>query len=174
MAFVLRHRAAILADVPLLAEMNKRLIVDQDHRNPMSVPELETRMRDWLLGDYVATLFTLDGQLVAYALWRDEPEWLHLRHFYVARELRRQGIGREAIRLLAEEVWPPGKRARVSVLVGNQPGLAFWRSVGFVDYDLTLEMERGRQRDRARVMSAPDGVSHHDSRSPAARGSPAG
>ena len=108
----------------------------------MNVAELETRMRDWLAGDYVATLFTRDGQLVGYALWRDEPEWLHLRHFFVARELRRQGIGREAFRQLAEVIWPPGKRVRVSVLVGNKPGLAFWRSVGFVDYDLTLEMER--------------------------------
>jgi GNAT superfamily N-acetyltransferase len=141
-ASLLRHRAAVLADVPLLAEINKQLIADQGHRNPMSVPELETRMRDWLAEDYVATLFVRDGQLAAYALWRDEPEWLHLRHFFVVRELRRQGIGREALRLLTEQIWPPGKRARVSVLVGNQPGLAFWRSVGFADYDLTLEMDR--------------------------------
>ena len=80
---------------------------------------------------------------MAYALWRDEAaEWVYFRHFFVDREMRHEGIGREAICLLSEDVWPPGKRVRVSVLVENPPAIAFWRSVGFADYHLTLEMER--------------------------------
>ena len=133
---------ASLADIPLLAEMNKQLIEDEGHRNPMTVPELAARMGAWLAKGYVATLFSRGEEVVAYALWRDEAAWIYVRHFFVARELRREGIGREAIRLLTGEVWPPGKRARVSVLVGNLPAIAFWRSVGFIDYHLTLEMER--------------------------------
>jgi hypothetical protein len=33
---------------------------------------------------------------------------------------------------------------RVEVLVGNAVGVAFWRSVGFRDYCLTLELEGDR------------------------------
>jgi GNAT superfamily N-acetyltransferase len=108
----------------------------------MSLLELETRLRKWLSGRYVATLFARDRVTVAYALWRDDAEWVYLRQFFVARPVRREGIGREAIALLTDEVWPPGKRVRVEVLLGNEVGLAFWRAIGFRDYFLTLEMER--------------------------------
>ena len=123
--------------------MNQQLIEDEGHRNRMSLPELETRLRKWLSGRYVATLFARDGESVAYALWRDEREWVYLRQFFVARGARREGIGKAAIHLLTEEVWPPRKRVRVEVLLGNEAGLAFWRAVGFKDYFLTLEMDRG-------------------------------
>jgi GNAT superfamily N-acetyltransferase len=122
--------------------MNKRLIEDEGHRNPMTAPQLAARVRGWLAKDYVATLFSREDRVVANALWRDEAERVYLRHFFVEREMRRAGIGREAIRLLGEDVWPSGKRVRVSVLVGNPPAIAFWRSVGFADYHLTLKMER--------------------------------
>ena len=108
----------------------------------MTLAELEARMRRWLGGRYVATLFERDGRTVAYALWREEPDWIYLRHFFVDRAARRMGIGRLAMRMLAEDVWPQGKRVRVEVLVGNETGIAFWRSLGFQDYCLTLEMER--------------------------------
>jgi ribosomal protein S18 acetylase RimI-like enzyme len=133
---------ATLADAALLAAMNQQLIADEGHRNAMTLAELEARMRRWLGGRYEATLFARDGQTVAYALWREEPDWIYLCHFFVARAARRMGIGRLAMRMLAEEVWPPGKRVRVEVLVGNETGIAFWRAVGFQDYCLTLEMER--------------------------------
>lgn len=123
--------------------MNQRLIEDERHRNPMSLAELEARMRDMLAGAYVANLFAREGRDVAYALWRAEGEWISLRQFYVEREARRAGIGREAIALLARDAWPRGKRVRVSCLVGNEAGLAFWRAVGFGDYMVTLEMDRG-------------------------------
>jgi predicted acetyltransferase len=136
------YRAANLADVPMLARMNQQLIEDEGHRNPMGLTELETRMRSMLDGDYTATLFESDRQVVAYALWRDEPDWLYLRQFFVARDYRRRRIGAKAVRVLTDEVWPRDKRVRVNVLIGNQPGLAFWRAVGFADYLITLEMDR--------------------------------
>jgi hypothetical protein len=52
-------------------------------------------------------------------------------------------VRREAIRLLLEEVWPAEARVRVEALVGNRAALEFWRAVGFLDYAVTLEMERG-------------------------------
>jgi predicted acetyltransferase len=136
------HRPATPADCALLAEMNQQQIVDEGHWNPMSLPELEARMRGWLATDYAAAMFERDGRPVGYALWRDEPESVYLRQFFVTRAHRREGIGRQAIQLLANEVWPRGKRVRVEVLVANHAGRAFWRAVGFSDYSTTLEMER--------------------------------
>ena len=142
MTHALAYRAALSADVPMLARMNQHLIEDEGHRNPMRLTELESRMRSMLEVDYTATLFETGEHVVAYALWRDEPDWLYLRQFFVVRSYRRRGIGAQAVRVMTDEVWPADKRVRVNVLVGNQLGLEFWRAVGFVDYLITLEMER--------------------------------
>ena len=146
MTIALEHRTATSADVALLARMNQQLIEDERHRNPMQLTELETRMRSMLDGEYTATLFTWEKQLVAYALWSDEPDWVYLRQFFVVRDYRRRGIGTQAIRLLIDNVWLAGKRVRVNVLIGNYPALEFWRAVGFTDYLITLELERSVAR----------------------------
>jgi predicted acetyltransferase len=138
----LGHRVATAADAAMLGKLNRHLIEDEGHRNRMSVTQLETRMRAMLEDDYTSTMFELGRQVVAYALWREEPEWVYLRQFFVARTFRRRGVGRQAIRVLVDEVWPPNRRVRVNVLVGNEPALEFWRAVGFMDYLITLEMER--------------------------------
>lgn len=41
----MNSRRATLADCALLAELNHQLIRDERHRNKMTVPELELRMR---------------------------------------------------------------------------------------------------------------------------------
>jgi GNAT superfamily N-acetyltransferase len=139
---ILRHRVATSAEVPILARMNQQLIEDEGHRNPMNLTELEARMVSMLGGDYTATLFEQGKGVVAYALWTEQPDWVYLRQFFVAKDSRRRGIGAQAIRVLTDEVWPADKRIRVDVLIGNRPALAFWWAVGFVDYLITLEMER--------------------------------
>jgi GNAT superfamily N-acetyltransferase len=83
-----------------------------------------------------------------YALYRREPEYFYLRQFFVAPEHRRRGIGRAAIYWLRDHVWG-NDRVRVEVLVGNTTGIDFWRSVGFADYCLTLELAGAE--DPARV-----------------------
>lgn len=107
-------RVAQRRDCRLLAELNHQLIADERHRNPMTVPELEKRMRSWLEEGYHAVLFERDGEVAAYALYRAEPEEVHLRHFFVARHLRRQGVGREAFDLLRDRIWPRAPRLTVS------------------------------------------------------------
>ncbi len=122
--------------------MNQQLIEDEGHRNRTDLAELETRMRSMLDGDYTATVFEWGERVVGYALWREELEWVYLRQFFVARRFRRRGVGRQAIRMLVDQVWPANMRVRVNVLIGNRPALEFWRAVGFVDYLITLETER--------------------------------
>jgi hypothetical protein len=56
------------------------------------------------------------------------------------RDRRRAGIGRRAFEILGREVWPRSVRLTVDVLCANQSGIAFWRSVGYRDYCLTLEI----------------------------------
>ena len=120
--------------------MNHQLIRDEGHRNRMTVPELEQRMRSWLSGEYRAVLFEDNGQVVAYALFREQPEEIYLRQLFVVRDRRSQGIGRKAVELLRTQVWPKTKRLTVEVLVANKRAVAFWRSIGYTDYCLTLEI----------------------------------
>jgi len=137
---MLQFRRAVLADVPLLAEWNRQLIQDEGHRNRMTLSELEARMRGLLEGEYTAILFEQGGEPLAYALYRRDADSLYLRQFFVERSHRRQGVGRQAMTLLLREIWPPDARVTVEVLVHNRAAHAFWRSVGFRDYAVTLEM----------------------------------
>jgi GNAT superfamily N-acetyltransferase len=135
------YRKASLDDCRLLAHLNAQLIQDERHRNAMNVAQLESRMHQWLSsGEYTAILWEDAQECVAYALFRDSSGEVHLRQFFVVRHRRREGIGREAMRTLFENVWPRDKRWTVSVLVANQPAVAFWRALGYLDYDFTLEI----------------------------------
>ena len=73
-------------------------------------------------------------------LYREDPDEIYLRQFFVVRALRRHGIGRTAMQSMLSDIWPSTKRRTVSVLVQNASGVAFWRAVGYQDYALTLEI----------------------------------
>jgi GNAT superfamily N-acetyltransferase len=128
-------------DACYLGEMNYQLIRDEGHRNQMTVERLTERMAQWLNGEYQATLFHLQGRLIGYALYRRDPEYFYLRQFFVDPKHRRKGIGKSALGWLRKNEWA-GERVRVEVLIDNKRGIAFWRSVGFQDYCLTLEADR--------------------------------
>ncbi|HLX68706.1 MAG TPA: GNAT family N-acetyltransferase [Verrucomicrobiae bacterium] len=136
----MNFRRATLDDCPRLAELNHQLIRDEGHRNKMTVPELEQRMRGWLQSDYSAIIFEEGGELVAYALYREQPEELYLRQLFVVQKRRRQGIGRAAMEILRAQIWPKNKRLTVEVLVRNNAAVTFWRAVGYQDYSLMLEI----------------------------------
>ena len=133
-------RPATLDDCALLAELNHQLIQDEGHRNRMTVTELENRMRGWLSGEYRATIFEENGEVVSYALFREQPEDIYLRQLFVVRHRRSQGLGRQAVEILRSQVWPRTKRLTVDVLVTNKRAVAFWRAIGYTDYCLTLEI----------------------------------
>ena len=125
----------------MLAAWNHQLIRDEGHRNPMSLAELEQRMREWLSsGKYQALLFEENDETVAYALFRETEKEIYLRQFFVAPHRRREGIGRCAIQQLFTEYWPQNKRWTVDVLTQNHTAISFWRAMGYMDYALTLEI----------------------------------
>ena len=77
-----------------------------------------------------------------YAIFRDLPDCVHLRHFFVEAAFRRRGFGRRAFELM-REMFPRGKRVLVEVLVANTAGAAFWKSVGFEPRYLGLQLNPG-------------------------------
>jgi GNAT superfamily N-acetyltransferase len=141
----MEHRFAADHDLDLLAEWNHQLIRDEGHRNPMTVPELRERMREWLGGEYQAVIFAVAEEPVAYALYRESATEVYLRQLFVKRDRRRQGIGRAAAVVLHGQVWPKHKRVTVEVLTSNGPAVSFWRSVGYKDHCLTLEIMPGKE-----------------------------
>jgi GNAT superfamily N-acetyltransferase len=135
----MNHRFATAADAPVLAELNHQLIHDEGHRNAMSVDELKGRMQTWINGEYQAVLFEDEEGIAGYALFKRDPEWIYLRQFFVESARRRRGIGTAAIEWLLANAWSHVPRIRLDVLVGNREGIEFWRSLGFVDYCITME-----------------------------------
>jgi GNAT superfamily N-acetyltransferase len=140
-------RPANAADLPLLAQMNKRLIEDEGSRNPMSLDQLADRMQGWLLGDWEVRLFATNEGVVGYAVYqlrRDEyfpnQAIVYLRQFYVEREIRGQGLGTTAFRALAAEHFPAGCRIVIDALASNPRGYDFWRHVGFEPYCTTMHL----------------------------------
>jgi GNAT superfamily N-acetyltransferase len=134
------YRMATEEDCPRLAELNHQLIRDEGHRNRMTLPELEERMRGWIAHEYRAVIFEDDTEIVAHALFREQPQEIYLRQFFVVAHRRRQGIGQRAIETLRKQVWPANKRLTVAALTSNTAAVHFWRSVGFQNYALSLEM----------------------------------
>ena len=140
-AMNLKYRYATTEDVPLLAEMNQQLIRDEGHRNKMTLPQLRQRMSGWLQGEYKAVIFSTGPDAIGYALYRKDPDWIYLRQLFIKAQMRCKGIGREAISWLKKNAWKETRIIRVEVLVGNPEGISFWKTVGFKDYCITMEME---------------------------------
>ena len=151
----MQYRLAENTDSTLLASMNQQLIQDENHRNPMSFAELDERMAGWLAGDYQAILFEQAGAVYGYVLFREQPEYIYLRQFYIQKEHRRAGKGRAAMEWLRQQDWPSNRRLRLEVLVENSAGLAFWKSVGFHEYSVTLETEHQAEKQSATVFVTP-------------------
>ena len=134
-------RFATFEDIAILTSMNEQLIADEGHRNPMNREQLAERMSGWLKTEYQAVLF-LEGQTkVGYTLFRRETGYVYIRQFFVLAEYRRKRIGQNAIQWLRKNAWPNALRLRIEVLVDNVVGREFWRSVGFVDYCITMEVQ---------------------------------
>jgi predicted acetyltransferase len=101
-------------------------------------------MRGWLATDHQAVIFETDSEVVAYALYRDDGSEIYLRQFFVVRHRRRQGLGRKAMLILFDDIWPKDKRLTVEVLWKNKPAMEFWKSVGYEERSLALEIPPNR------------------------------
>ena len=137
----MNYRFATPDDVPLIAAMNEQLTRDENHRNRMTIPALRARMTKWLAEGSRAVLFEDDGEVVGYVLFDKTPEHVYLKHFFIEDAHRRKGAGRTAMEWLMANVWNDERRVRLDVLTGNERGIAFWKSLGFESYCITMEWE---------------------------------
>ena len=135
-------RRARPEDVPRLASWNAQLVHDEHNDAGPPPGEIEPRLREWLAKDYVACVFEAGATSFGYAIYRELPECVHLRHFFVEQSFRRKGCGRRAFALV-RAMFPRGKRVLVEVLVNNAAGVAFWKSVGFEPRYLGLQLNPG-------------------------------
>ena len=141
---MLRLHSAIPNDSDLLAQMNKRLIEDEQSANAMSVAQLRERIEGWLSADYQAIIFEQPEGVVGYALYRFQDETfreqqIYLRQFYIEKSYRRQGLGREAFSHLKQNYFRDA-HVTLETLTTNPNGLAFWQRLGFQPYAVTMKL----------------------------------
>ena len=118
-----RYRLADLADLRRLTRMNQHLIEDERDTQVTSPQQIEQNFIDWLDNPiYTITLAitpnTKRHESLAYAVCRDDNEFTYLRHFFVSRTARRQGVGQRFIHELSKQI-SPEKPLRLNVLHQN-------------------------------------------------------
>ncbi len=116
-------------DLELLSIMNKQLIEDEKHDNPMNLNQLNERMYGFIHSDYNAYIFQLENKVIGYALVNYLKSPIYLRQFFIVREVRRKGYGKRMFDLLIAEL--NVKTIDIEVMVWNEQGKAFWESLGF-------------------------------------------
>jgi ribosomal protein S18 acetylase RimI-like enzyme len=131
-------RRAKLADIERLAILNKHLIEDEGHPNPMNVSQLARRMSGWLKNVYTAYLVVQEGETVAYCLFRDDGGCYYLRHLFVDRGFRRRGMATQLLDWMYKNVWTD-KFVRLEVLAHNEGAIEFYRNYGFEVRTLNME-----------------------------------
>ena len=118
------------SDVEELAELNRQLIEDEQHPNPMTRAELAERMLRWMEEGYRCYVARADGAIAGYCLFRDDRKHYYLRQLFVARGQRRRGIATALMDWMYANVWT-GKPVRLDVFAHNEEAVAFYRGYGF-------------------------------------------
>jgi predicted acetyltransferase len=126
-------------DLNLLSILNKQLIEDENHDNPMNVEQLKERMRDLISTDYKAYMFEVHGETIGYAMVNHIRRPLYLRQFFICRNSRRKGYGKIAFEKLLELL--NTKSIDIEVMYWNKTGYAFWRSLGFTERSVYMRHE---------------------------------
>ena len=123
-------------DIHTLAVLNKRLIEDEKSNNPMSLEELENRMKTFLATEYNAYFFKETEEIIGYALIRHTCSPLYLRQFYIDRAYRRKHYGEKAFHELLKLLQVD--TIDIDVLPWNEAGLQFWKSLGFTETCISM------------------------------------
>ncbi|MDQ6421589.1 GNAT family N-acetyltransferase [Paenibacillus sp. LHD-117] len=100
--------------------------------------QLRDRMNAFIESEYRAYVFEVGKAVVGYALVNHARTPLYLRQFYIGREHRRQGCGREAFHQLRATLGATD--LDLEVLVSNERGRRFWRSLGFRERSLYMRI----------------------------------
>lgn len=118
------------SDVEELAELNRQLIEDEQHPNPMTRAELAERMITWMEEGYRCYVARVEGTTAGYCLFRDDGKHYYLRQLFVSRGHRRRGIATALMDWMYANVWSE-KPVRLDVFAHNEDAVAFYRAYGF-------------------------------------------
>jgi ribosomal protein S18 acetylase RimI-like enzyme len=140
----LRIDRAQSGEAELLGQLNFQLDEDEPHPYRRPLPVLIERMRRWIdTGEYHVLLFRRGQHVAGYAVWRLEDRGVYLRHFFICRDQRGQGVGRAAMRLLCRDVFPKDHPVQLDAAIDNKAGVAFWHAIGFRDFGISMELRAG-------------------------------
>ena len=123
----------------MLAKMNKELIEDEKSNNPMTLEELEGRMKTFLETEYKGYLFKNEEEVVGYALLNVSKQPKYLRQFFICREYRRRHYGRQTFDKLVEYIGT--EQLELEVLPWNVAGQKLWENCGCAE--ISRDMRRG-------------------------------
>ncbi len=121
--------ACTAQDAPVLARMNAHLIQDEKAETDLTVAQLTQRMEGFLRAQYRAFFFVAEERTVGYALCDIERSPAYLRQFFIKREERRKGYGKQAFHMLLTHLGL--QTIDLDVYCWNEAGIAFWQSLGF-------------------------------------------
>jgi GNAT superfamily N-acetyltransferase len=116
-------------DIPLLAKMNQRLIEDEKAETNLNLRQLEERMNSFISSEYKAFLFFQNEKVIGYALCNTSKFPVYLRQFFICRDERRKGYGKQAFQMLLNYL--NTHEIDIDVYFHNIQGIAFWESLGF-------------------------------------------
>jgi len=118
-----------IKDIPELTIMNQMLIEDEKAETSLDLAYLQERMTEFIMSDYKAFLFSIENKTVGYALCNVKKTPIYLRQFFICREERRKGYGKQAFQALLDYIGID--EINIDVYVWNKAGIAFWESLGF-------------------------------------------
>jgi len=136
-------RVASADDLDLLALMNAELLEYELGSSP-PVERLRAQLESFFAQGAKATILTICGMPVGYAVHTEGPELLFLQHFLIRSRWRGMGLGTTFLNYLEAGVSKP-KAIQVEALLSNGKGLAFWRSRGFGDFYMGLRKNPSSQ-----------------------------
>lgn len=104
---------------------------------------------------FQALLISVEGRSVGYILYQLHPptpdirgskDSIYIRQFYIIRNARRFGYGKNAIELLTQQVLNRDQSLHLDVKATNATGKEFWESLGFVAEHVAYTRESPKTR----------------------------
>jgi RimJ/RimL family protein N-acetyltransferase len=119
-------------DKDILLKMNKQLMEDEQFDRILSDEILSNKWDEFLTDDkFTVVLFLIDDDITGYAIVQTDLKPLYLRHFFIKREFRRKGYGRESFNAMLEFL--NTNEIDLDVMSWNERGMKFWESLGFTE-----------------------------------------
>lgn len=133
-----------------LANMNKELIQTEGSSNPMSLSQLEDRMKGWLDGEWEIVMIVLHLSVIGYVVYQirsddySAEKTVYIRQFYIEDRYRGCGYGTAAMDDLIEHIFPANAAVSLDVLESNHQGYQFWTKYGFKPYFTHMKLSDER------------------------------